>query len=194
TASASPWGRGTEEAALSASRARRSGAPGDLLHLGVLLHPPATALATDPALLEPAERAVEHVDAVVDPHHARTDALRQRDRARGVARVDRTAEAVGRVVPDAPGLVLFLEGDHRDARTEDLLACDPGIVAHVAEDGRLEEVAAPHVLRTSAARGEGRALGRSRGDVLLDLLPPLVADHGAERGGGVGRCAVTPQY
>src|SRR5262249_14383720 len=112
--------------------------PRDLLHLGVLLHPPTAALAADAALLEATERAIEHVDAVVDPHHAGADALGQLDRSRRVPGVDRAPESVGRLVRDAHGLVLVPEGDHRHHRAEDLLPRDAGVVAHAAEDGRLQ--------------------------------------------------------
>src|SRR5881628_4256157 len=54
--------------------------PHDLLHLRVLFHPEAPALAADAALLEAAEGRVEEVDAVVDPHHAGADPLGERDR------------------------------------------------------------------------------------------------------------------
>src|SRR4029450_1508980 len=102
----------------------RSPPPGDLLCLGVLLHPPPAALAPDAALLEAAERTVKHVDAVVDPHHARANTLGERDGAVGVARVDGAAETVGRVVGDPDRFVLVLERDHGHDRAEDLLARD----------------------------------------------------------------------
>src|SRR3989475_10986126 len=69
-----------------------SGLPHDLLHLRVLFHPEAPALAADAALLEAAEGRVEEVDAVVDPHHAGADALGDRDRLGGVARQHHAAE------------------------------------------------------------------------------------------------------
>src|SRR5262249_12304069 len=148
-----------------------SGLPGDLLDLGVLLHPEPTALAPDPALLEAPERRVEEVDAVVDPDDARPDALRQRERAHRVPAVDGAAEPVGRVVGDPDRLLLVPEGDHRDDRPEDLLARDPDAVRDVAEDRGLEEVAALQVLRPASAGRERGALLPSRGDVLLDLRP-----------------------
>src|SRR5438876_10667260 len=85
--------------------------PHDLLNLRVLLHPEAPALAADAALLEAAEGSVEEVDAVVDPHDTGPDALGERQRLGRVARVDRAAETVGRVVGDANRLVLVAERD-----------------------------------------------------------------------------------
>src|SRR5438309_4880913 len=145
--------------------------PHDLLHLRVLFHPEAPALAADAALLEAAEGGVEEVDAVVDPHHPGADALGQLDPPGRVAREHHAAEAVGRIVGDADGLVLVLEGNDRDHRPENLLLRDADIVRHGAEDGGLEEVAAPEVLRAAAAVGEHGALLLPRLDVLLDLLP-----------------------
>src|SRR5438445_10274920 len=99
----------------------RSRLPHDLLHLRVLFHPEAPALAADAALLEAAEGGVEEVDAVVDPHHAGADALGERDRLGGVARQHHAAELVGGVVRDADRLVLVREGDHGHARPADRL-------------------------------------------------------------------------
>src|SRR5262249_29663814 len=174
---------------LARRRARLSRAPRDLLHPGVLLHAPAAALATDAALLEAAERPIEHVDAVVDPYHAGADALRHLDGARRVARVDRAAQPVGRVVRDPDRLLVVGEGYHGHHRAADLLARDADVVAHVAEDGGLQEVAARQTLGTPTAGPERRALGPAGADVLLDLLPPLLADHRTEHGPGIGRIA-----
>src|SRR5205809_347611 len=150
--------------------------PHDLLHLRVLFHPEAPALAADAALLEAAEGRVEEVDAVVDPHHPGADALGERDRPRGVARQHHAAEPVGGVVRGADRLVLVREGDHGHDGPEDLLLRDADPVGHRAEDGRLEEVAAPEVLRPAAAVGEA-ACGaiRSRLSVSRKMatdLPP----------------------
>src|SRR5262249_24581068 len=93
-------GRGVYRPGARLTRPRspgRSRAPADLLHLGVLLHAPATSFPADTALLEAAERAIEHVDAIVDPHHARTQPLGQLDGAHGVARVNGPSEAVAGV-------------------------------------------------------------------------------------------------
>src|SRR5919197_3898103 len=168
---------------------RSSRLPHDLLDLGVLLHPEAPALAADAALLEAAEGGVEEVDAVVDPHHPRADALGERDRLGGVARQHHAAEPVGGVVRDADRLVLVREGNDGDDGPEDLLLRDADAVGHGAEDGGLEEVAAPEVLRPAAAVGEDGALALARLDVLLDLLPPLLADHGPEKRARVGGIA-----
>src|SRR5207247_11456841 len=86
--------------------------PHDLLHLRLLLHPEAPALAADAALLEAAEGRVEEIDAVVDPHHPGADALGERDRPAGAARQHHAAEPVGGVVRDAARLVLPRERDH----------------------------------------------------------------------------------
>src|SRR5438552_18777684 len=160
--------------------------PHDLLHLRVLFHPEAPALAADAALLEAAEGRVEEVDAVVDPHHPGADALGERERLGGVARQHHAAEPVGGVVRDADRLVLVREGDHGHDGPEDLLLRDADAVGHRAEDGGLEEVAAPHLLRPAAAVGEDGALALPRLDVLLDLLATLVADHGPQRRARVG--------
>src|SRR5262249_33990006 len=146
--------------------------PRDLLHLGVLLHPPTAALAADAALLEATERAIEHVDAVVDPHHAGADALGQLDRSRRVPGVDRAPESLGRRLPDARAPSPAPEGTPPPHRAKYPLPRDAGVVPHAAEDGRLQEVAALHAPGTAAAGGERGAPGLPRGDVLLDLLPP----------------------
>src|SRR2546425_12854418 len=166
-----------------------SGLPHDLLHLRVFFHPEAPALAADAALLEAAEGGVEEVDAVVDPHHAGADALGERERLGGVARQHHAAEPVGGVVRDADGLVLVREGDHGHDGPEDLLLRDADPVGHGAEDGGLEEVAAPEILRPAPAVGEDGALALARLDVLLDLLPPLLADDGPEEGTRAGGTA-----
>src|SRR5205809_7437517 len=163
--------------------------PHDLLHLRVLFHPEAPALAADAALLEAAEGRVEEVDAVVDPHHPGADALGERDRPGGVARQHHAAEPVGGVVRDADRLVLVRERDHGHDGPEDLLLRDADPVGHGAEDGGLEEVAAPEVLRPAPAVGEDGALALARLDVLLDLLPPLLADDGPEERARVGGIA-----
>src|SRR5204863_95680 len=134
--------------------------------ISVYFHPEAPALAADAALLEAAEGRVEEVDAVVDPHYPGADALGERDRPGGVARQHHAAEPVGGVVRDADRLVLVREGDHGHDGPEDLLLRDADPVGHRAEDGRLEEVAAPEVLRPAAAVGEDGALALARLDVL----------------------------
>src|SRR5262245_27725784 len=65
--------------------------PRDVLDLGVLLDTVPPALPAEAALLEAAEGRVDHVDAVVDPDDAGTDALGERQRFRGIAGVDGTA-------------------------------------------------------------------------------------------------------
>src|SRR5262245_50545913 len=128
-----------------------SPAPADVLDLRVFLEPPAPALAADAALLEAAERGVDEVEAVVDPHRAGADAACERHGARRVTGVDRAAEAVGRVVGDAHRLVVVAEGDHGHHRPEDLLAGDADVVRDVAEDGGLDEPAAREARGPAAA-------------------------------------------
>src|SRR5437870_12994105 len=82
-----------------------SGLPHDLLHLRVLFHPEAPALAADAALLEAAEGRVEEVDAVVDPHHAGADALGDRDRLGGDARQHHVSVPVGGIYRDSDRLI-----------------------------------------------------------------------------------------
>src|SRR5262249_54394973 len=193
TASHSRCARATDRRVVTGRLGRggcgRSCPPGDLLYLRVLLHAPAPAFAPDAALFEATEWAVEHVDAVVDPHHAGADALGQRDRPAGVAGVDGAAQTVRGLVGDTNRLVLVLERNDGHHRTEDLLARDALIVAHVAEQGGLEEVAAREVLGTAAAGGQRGALPLAGRNVLLDLLPALVADDGAEHRRRVRRVA-----
>src|SRR3989475_2303493 len=140
--------------------------PPDLLHLRVLFHAEAPALAPDAALLETAEGGVEEVDAVVDPHDPGADAPGERQRLGGVARQHHAAEPVGRVVRDADRLLLVGEGDHGHDGPEDLLLRDADAIGDGAEDGGLEEVAAPQVLRPPPAMGEDGALALPRLDVL----------------------------
>src|SRR5438067_13593854 len=166
--------------------------PHDLLHLRVLFHPEAPALAADAALLEAAEGRVEEVDAVVDPHHPGADALGERDRLGGVARLHHAAEPVGGVVRDADRLVLVGEGDHGHDGPEDLLLRDADPVGHGAEDGGLEEVAAPEVLRPAPAVGEDAALALARPVVPPDLLRPPLAVAGPEERAGVAGTADLP--
>src|SRR5262245_36749619 len=84
-----------------ATRPARSPPPADVLDLRVLLEAPAPALAADAARLEAAEGRIEQVEPVVDPDGAGADAAREGDGTRRVARIDRAAEAVGRIVRDA---------------------------------------------------------------------------------------------
>src|SRR5262249_48065992 len=154
-----------------------SGLPGDVLDLRVLVQSEPAALTAEPALLEAAEGRVDHVDAVIDPHDAGADALRERERSGGVLPVDRAAEAVRRRVRDADRVVVVAERDHGYDGAEDLLLRDADVVRDVAEDRRLEEVPARQVLRPAAAVREDGALALPGLDVLLDLPAPLVPDH-----------------
>src|SRR2546425_10133866 len=78
--------------------------PHDLLHLRVLFHAEAPALAADAALLEAAEGGVEEVEAVVDPHDTAAGALGERAPLGGVVRHHHPADPAGRAGPDADRL------------------------------------------------------------------------------------------
>ena len=89
---------------------------------------------------------------------------------------DGGVEAVDRVVGERHGVVLVVGRNHAEHRPEDLLAGDGRVVVDVAEDGRLDVVAAVEVLGPTAAGRERRALGDALGDVPLD--PVTLAVHG----------------
>src|SRR6202035_2344410 len=97
----------------------------DRLDLGVGVERVRAELATVAGLLEPAERSAHaHGRVRVDRQDSRLHATRHAQRASAVARPDRARQPVDRVVGQANRLVLVVERDHRDDRSEDLLPGD----------------------------------------------------------------------
>src|SRR5882762_9767376 len=155
----------------------------DVLDLQVLVEAVRTELAPEPGLLVAAPRGLHGGRLhVVDPDYAGAQALDRPDRLEDVARPHGGGQAVGRVVGDADGVLLLVEGDDRHDRTEDLLAGDGRGIVHVVEDRRLDEEAALRLLRqplrTAAAQ---RQLGFLPADldVRQHLVVLVLADQGA---------------
>ena len=86
---------------------------------------------------------------VTDPA---SNACGQPQRPRHVAGVQVGAEAVVAVVDLGDDLVLVGEAQHRQHRSEDLVAGEVAAVVDVAEDGRRDEVAAGQVAAERARR------------------------------------------
>ena len=123
------------------------------------------ALATDPRLLEPAERHAE-----VGAERVVADGAGPELAGDGAGPVDvvgehRRVQAVDRVVRDPDRVLLVGRRDDGEDRTEDLLLADRRSVVDVAEDRRLDEVAAVEILRAAATGRERRALVDALGDV-----------------------------
>src|SRR3954454_2098643 len=97
----------------------------DVLDLAVLVVTEVAELTTDTRLLVATERLRrrDHV-VVVDPHGAGTHTGRDRVRAVSVLRPDTAAEAVDRVVRDLDRLVVGVERDDAQHRSEDLFLRD----------------------------------------------------------------------
>ena len=124
------------------------------LLLGVLADAVGAVARAQPAGLGAAHRQLERgvVDVrVVDAHGARLDAARDRLAARDVLGEDRAAQAVGRVVGQADGLLGVGHLHDRQRRAEGLLAHALHRVVDVDQHGRLEPVAALAVVPALAA-------------------------------------------
>src|SRR2546423_717962 len=133
------------------------------VHLkGVLAH-----LATVARLFVAAEGRgrVHHVEGV-DPDDARLYLAGEAVCARDVARPDACGESVGDFVRLTDEVALVLEGDDGDDGAEYLLLRDAHLVAHLAEDGRLEEVAS---LQVAFERGRAAAAQHGRTFVARDV-------------------------
>src|SRR5438445_11253265 len=144
------------------------------LHLRVQVERIAPELPPVAALLVAAKGRGRVEDVVaVDPHRPGAERARHPVRLAHVARPDAGGQAVRGVVALEHGIVLVLEGNHRDDRPEDLLARDLHVVAHTGEDRRLHEVALLETFRRVPLAADER-LGAL-------LLPDLeVAGHAFE--------------
>src|SRR5262245_6607104 len=87
-----------------------------------------------------ADARIEYAVAIY-PDRACLDALRDPVRSRYVPGPDAAREAVRRIVREPQRILHVVERNDRDHRTEDLLARDRHVIAHVRENGRLDEVA-----------------------------------------------------
>src|SRR5262249_27458945 len=126
---------------------RRSGSAErdpDRLQLGVLIEGlEAVVAAAEARLLEAAERRRDVSLAVaVDADRPRPETAGEAGRGIAVVGEDRGGETVGRVVRDPQRLLLVVEADDRDDRSEDLLAGDGHLRGDGVEDRRLDEPAA----------------------------------------------------
>src|SRR5262249_48139593 len=106
------------------------------------LEPAPAPLAPVPRLLVAAERRAEVRVSAVQVDVSRADPARDRARVLDVARGHVAGEPVEGVVGDLHRLLLGLVRQDRQHGAEDLLARDRHVVPHVAEDRRLDEVAA----------------------------------------------------
>src|SRR5262249_21326698 len=153
----------------------------DRFHLRVLLERVVTALAAEPRLLVAAERQARIVEVVgVDPDRSRLERARGAQGLLDVARPDRRGEPVDRGVADRDGLLLVLERERGEDRSEDLLARDRHLRRDAVEDRRLEEGALAVDRRGVAAGDEPRALALAALDVARDVGPLLLRDERAE--------------
>ncbi len=110
---------------------------GNGFYLRIVVESLDALLAPDAALLVTAERSFDasgevFVDENLTGFELRGDAVRTGD----VARPQAGDEALLGVVGDADRIGLVREGNDRQDRAEDLLACQPRGVGHVRIDGR----------------------------------------------------------
>ena len=123
------------------------------------------------------------------PDHAGLDAFADGETAAQVLGVDVGGQAHLGVVGDVDHLVGVVERDDRRHRTEDLVAGDLVTRAHVAEHGRLVEVAGP--VDGATARGDRGAVIGGGGDQFVDRLDGLGVDHRTTRDAVVESAADT---
>src|SRR3954462_1903948 len=134
------------------------------LDLEELLEAVRAVLAAVAAVLVATERGDGVERTTVDLDLAGADATSDLLGPLGVGSLHATRQAVDRVVGDADRILFVLVADDRQDRAEDLLLGDGHVVAHLAEDRRLHEVAVGvHV---------GRLLGATDDEVgaLVDAL------------------------
>ncbi len=136
--------------------ARRSARPDDGLQLGVRVQPERAAVATDAAVLRATERRLLVALHGVDPHVAGPQPPRHPHRAAGVLAEHVVVEAELGVVGDRDRLLLLVEGNHDDHRTEDLLLDDLHVGPAVRDQRRLEVPALLQVRRDGCRRRRPR--------------------------------------
>src|SRR5690606_26951631 len=125
-------------------------------------------VASDAGLLVAAER---HRDVaairVVDVDRTRPELARDAMGAVEIVGPERSLKPVDRVVGDAHGLFLVLEGDSRENRAEDFLLRNPHAVIDLVEDRRLDIGAAGVLAHLLAAESELRAFLPADLDIAL---------------------------
>src|ERR1700730_13287240 len=161
----------------------------DRLVLGVAFPRFAALLAAIAAHLEAtARRLGMGVVPGVRPDRACLDPVGEPQRAADIARLDARGEPVARIVGDPDRIVLVLERDQRQDRTENLLARYSQLIARVGEDGRLDEEALAVDLAGAAARGQTRG-ALALFDIGQELFIPAARRDRPVRHWGIERVA-----
>ncbi len=106
-----------------------------------------------------------------------------------IVRPQRSLQSVDRVVRDADGVFLVLEGDGGEDGAEDLFLRDAHLVVDLREDGRLDIGAAGILAHLTAAERELRAFALADLDIGFHALHLVHIDHGAHERAGVERVA-----
>src|SRR4051794_9917128 len=159
--------------------AGEAGLPGVVLDVGALVEAEFGVRAADAGVLDATPGALAGAVAegvVVDPDHSRFDPAGDPLALLAVPGPNRGAEAELGVVGEFDRLLLAVDRDDRQDRTEDLLAHDPHLVADAGEDGRCDEPARhPGDLGRAAAE-----LGGAGGDRVVDQFgdDPVLAGGG----------------
>ena len=153
----SPWSRGRQR--------------GNRFGLEVFLEAGEPHLPADAGLLVSPEGHVRRVpDPAVDVDGADPHPRGDTGGALLVRREDRPGQPVRGIVGDPHRVVITVVGDHREHRTEDLLARDLGVVVQSGDDGRLDEEPGVAVGGTSSPAGEPATLGDRRVEIALDAI------------------------
>src|ERR1700726_3314968 len=155
------------------------------LPLAVMIEGGKAQLAPDATSLDAAERHLQ-VDAPtrVDRDHPRLDGTRHAQGPREVPRPEGAGEAIRRAVGQPDGLLLAVERQDGDDRTEDLLLGERHGGGHVAEDRGTIEAAAIEGLAPQRlpAGTERRSLFHALPDVGVHPLAVLARDERADLG------------
>src|SRR5258705_10150991 len=143
-------------------------------------------LASDARLFETTERAGD-VDVVhVDAEGARANRFGDLQAVGGVGGPDRSGQAVLAVVGDANRVALVGILQHRQHRTEDLLAGDAHLVGGVGEQ-RWPDIPTAVVRAVVAADDDACALVEAGADVALHAVLLALGAKGTDVGGLIGR-------
>ena len=119
---------------------------GDRPGLQILVEPFCATLTSDTTGAETAERGVGRIEhAAIDTDGTGPDSVRNRQTAIQVAGQHRPGQPIWRAVGDGDGLVVGIERDDHQHRTEHLLLRDRRVGAHPGDHGRLHVVAVGQV-------------------------------------------------
>src|SRR5262245_44462015 len=158
-----------------ASRLRQS-AHQHVFEFGELVHPVTRAFTPDSRFLDPSEgRHFGRDDPFIDPDYAILQGLADPPDTTDIAAVEIAGKAELGVVGHGDCLLLGGEAEKRRHRAEGFLSRHGHVACDVAQDGRLEEIAAERF----AAHDQPGTLGESILDMLLDLFDRRMIDQRA---------------